>query len=242
MIPPGRPLQSPALSGLLCDSSPDVPLIIGRFIRAYNAAYGNPAAERWEIAKEDWQRYEFLGDRVLNLVVARMLFARGTRVLDEGAMTEILSSVVSNQALAALAKRLDPAGFARLIPASIGEQNNYGERIVGGAVEAFIGALYCEAGIDDAACFIAAIMEESLDHYDPQGNSIGLLQERYQKAGMGIPRYDTVARTGPDHHPVFTVRVTAPDGRTAEGTGPNLGDARRAAARAVLDRLEETGR
>ncbi|OPY37199.1 MAG: ribonuclease III [Methanoregula sp. PtaU1.Bin051] len=228
----GQP--GPKLSELLRMKSTDTGRVIDCFIRQFNTAHGNPSAERWDILKEEWQRYEFLGDRVLNLIVARTLFTRHNRLLDEGEMTKILSSVVSNQSLSAIAGRIDPVIFARLIPAEIGEQKTYGDRIIGGAFEAFVGALYCEAGFDDVACFVNAIMEEPLDHYDPQGNAVGLLQEYYQKQGKPLPEYDLIGRTGPDHRPVFAIRVTTPDGRTAEGTGLNIPDARQAAARAVL--------
>ena len=224
----GRPQRT--LPDLLHDQNPDTHLIIDCFIRGFNAAYGNPAADHWDISKEEWQRYEFLGDRVLDLIVAQTLFTRRDSVLDEGEMTKILSSVVSNQSLDSLTRRTDPAGFARLVPASIGEQNSYGERVTGGAFEAFIGALYCETGLDDVACFINAIMAEARDRYDPQGNAVGILQECFQKKGMPPPEYEVVARAGPDHRPIFTVRVTAPDGRFAEGTGKSIPDARQAAA------------
>lgn len=229
----GQPEET--LPDLLHAKQPDAGRIIDCFIQRFNAAYGNPAAERWDISKEEWQRYEFLGDRVLNLIIAQTLFTHRECMLDEGEMTKILSSVVSNQSLSAIAGKLDPAGFARLIPLTIGEQNSYGERITGGAFEAFIGALYCEAGFDDVAYFVTALMEKPLEMYDPRENAVGILQEHYQKQGVAIPHYTVVARTGPDHQPVFTIRVMTPDGRTAEGTGPNIPDARQAAARAALE-------
>jgi hypothetical protein len=87
------------LLDLLYDPTPDVNRIIDTFISLFNAVYGNPAAVRWDISKEDWQRYEFLGDRVLNLIIAQSLFSRRETLLDEGEMTCMLASVVSNRAL-----------------------------------------------------------------------------------------------------------------------------------------------
>ena len=131
-----------SLIELLYNTRPDVNRIIDTFISRFNAVYGDPAAVRWDISKEDWQRYEFLGDRVLNLIIAQSLFTRREGSMDEGEMTRVLASVVSNRALDALSRRYDRAVFTRLIPQSIGEQETYGERITGGAFEAFIGALY----------------------------------------------------------------------------------------------------
>jgi ribonuclease-3 len=224
-----------SLIELLYDSKPDVNRIIDTFISRFNAVYGNPAATRWDISKEDWQRYEFLGDRVLELIVAQSLFTRREALLNEGEMTRMLGSVVSNRALDLLSRRYDMTVFTRLVPQSIGEQETYGERITGGAFEAFIGALYCEVGLDDVTFFVNAIMKDLIDEFDPRGNVIGLLQEYFQKRGEHLPVYQETSRTGPDHRPVFSVRVRIADGRTFEGSGTTLPDARRDAAQKALD-------
>ena len=134
----GRPGLS--LIELLRCSRPDILRIVSTFVTRFNAAYGVPGREQWDITNAEWQRYEFLGDRVLNLIVAQTLFTQRDSVLSEGEMTRILSSVMSNRALDGLIHQYGDA-FARLIPASIAEQNTYGERVTGGAFEAFIGAL-----------------------------------------------------------------------------------------------------
>ena len=69
--PPALPLIE-----LLWIPHPDITCIINTFVTRFNAVYGTPGAERWDITKEDWQRYEFLGDRVLNLIVAQTLFTQ----------------------------------------------------------------------------------------------------------------------------------------------------------------------
>jgi ribonuclease III len=229
----GQPGES--LLELLYDTKPDVNRIIDTFISRFNAVYGNPASARWDISKEDWQRYEFLGDRVLELIVAQALFTRREGTLDEGEMTRMLSSVVSNKALDLLSKRYDNGIFSRLIPRSIGEQKTYGAKITGGAFEAFIGALYCEVGLDDVTFFVNGILKDALDGSDPQGNVIGALQEYFQKRGESLPVYLETSRTGPDHRPYFSVRVRIADGRTFEGYGSSLPDARREAAGNALE-------
>jgi ribonuclease-3 len=228
-----------SLIELLYDPKPDFNRIIDTFISRFNAVYGNPAAGRWDISKEDWQRYEFLGDRVLNLIVAQSLFTRRETSLNEGDMTRILGSAVSNRALYTLTRRYDKVVFNRLIPQSIGEQETYGERITGGAFEAFIGALYCEVGLDDVTFFVNAIMKDVIDEHNPRENAIGLLQEYFQKRGGHLPVYQETSRAGPDHRPYFSVRVRIADGRTFEGSGPTLPDARRNAAQKALDGLWE---
>ncbi|NMB79740.1 MAG: hypothetical protein GYA23_11680 [Methanomicrobiales archaeon] len=222
---------------LLHAQDPDAGQIISTFIRCFNAAYGDPTQKRWDISKEDWQRYEFLGDRVLNLILAQTLFAQRPVALDEGDMTEILSSVVSNKSLDALTR--DYAEMALLIPHAIGEQNCYGEKITGGAFEAFIGALYCEVGLDDVAFFVNALLAKPLANYNPRHNAIGMLQEFFQKRGESLPSYALLEKAGPDHKPRFTMQVTIPGGKTFIGTGPSRSEAKKAAAKIALEYCEK---
>jgi ribonuclease III len=229
-----------SLIELLSTPDPDVSRIINTFVTRFNHAYGIPGTDRWDITKEDWQRYEFLGDRVLNLIVAQTLFTRQAGVLDEGRMTKILSGAVSNRALDALTRQQGREVFARLIPKAIGE-NPYGERITGGAFEAFIGALYCEVGLDDVAYFVNAIMGDVLAAYDPEGNAIGELQEYFQKKDSFLPEYREVARTGPDHRPFFTYRVVCNGEVLGEGSGETARQAKQDAARQALGRISQAG-
>jgi ribonuclease-3 len=227
-----------SLLELLYDQKPDVNRIIDTFISRFNAVYGNPDTVPWDISKEEWQRYEFLGDRVLNLIIAQTLFTRREGLMNEGEMSRVLGSVVSNRALDALTRGFDTPIFTRLIPQAIGEQASYGKRVTGGAFEAFIGALYCEVGLDDVTFFVTTIMKNVVDEYDPRENAIGILQEYFQKQGGHLPIYEETSRTGPDHQLHFTVRVRIADGRTFESSGLSLPEARMAAARKALD---ETG-
>jgi ribonuclease-3 len=230
--------SGPSLIELLGTPDPDVSLIVNTFITRFNAAYGIPGTDRWDITKEDWQRYEFLGDRVLNLIIAQSLFTQRDALLDEGEMTKILSGVVSNRALDALTRRHETQAFTRLIPRSIGEQNTYGEKITGGAFEAFIGALYCEVGLDDVAFFVNAIMEDALNSYNPGQNAKGILQEYFQKKDKtAVPEYIETMRTGPDHKPVFTCQVFFRNDLLGEGTGESKQLAEQAAARRALETL-----
>jgi ribonuclease III len=229
-----------SLIELLYDARPDVNRIIDTFISRFNAVYGDPGAARWDISREDWQRYEFLGDRVLNLIVAQSLFTRREGSLNEGEMTRILAGVVSNKALDTLTRRYDRAVFSRLVPQSIGEQQTYGERITGGAFEAFIGALYCEVGLDDVTFFVLAVLKGAIDEYNPRENAIGILQEYFQKKCQKVPEYREKNRTGPEHKPVFTYQVFFNNELLGEGTGENIQQAQQAAALQALQNLEKS--
>lgn len=220
---------------LLRSPQSDIDRIIPAFVSRFNAAYGDPRAVTWDITKEEWQRYEFLGDRVISLVVAQALFVHRDAVLDEGAMSVILADLVSNRSLDAMMRESGACGL--LIPAAIGAQGSYGERITAGAFEAFIGALYCEVGIDDVAFFVTALLARRLEDPGPRHNAKGLLQEYFQKRGLPLPVYTGTERTGPSHKPVFTIRLTLPDGRSFEGTGPAKAEAEKAAAARALEAI-----
>jgi ribonuclease-3 len=230
--------QPGSLIELLHSSNPDVNRIINTFVTRFNAAYGIPGTDRWDITKEDWQRYEFLGDRVLSLIIAQSLFTQRDAVLNEGEMTKILSSVVSNRALDTLTRQHQKQAFTRLIPKSIGEQNTYGEKITGGAFEAFIGALYCEVGLDDVVFFVNAIMSDALNSYNPSQNAKGILQEYFQKKDRSdVPEYRETLKQGPDHKPVFTCHVFFRNELLGEGTGESKQVAEQAAAKRALETL-----
>lgn len=227
---------SPApLMDLLRSQEPDISSIIPVFIARFNAAYGDPGAARWDISAEEWQRYEFLGDRVLNLVIAQTLYSQREAVLDEGEMTVILAGTVSNKSLDAMVRGCD--AIPLLIPAVMGNQQCYGERVTAGAFEAFIGALYCEAGFDEVSYFVNALFSPLLEDTNRTNNFIGELQEYFQKRGEPLPVYQETDRSGPVHRPWFVVTVTLPDGQVFTGEGSTLAGAKKAAAQSALGAL-----
>ncbi|MCX6685043.1 MAG: putative dsRNA-binding protein [Methanoregula sp.] len=221
------------LTDLLRAQNPDLNRIIDVFVGAYNSAYGRPGTEWWDVTKEDWQRFEFLGDRVLNLVIAQYLYSRKGKILDEGEMTKILAGVVSNKSLGSyILKNNIPV--ERLIPPTIGAQKTYRERVTGGAFEAFIGALYCEGGLDDVAFFIISLFEKHISSLDQKENAIGELQEYFQQHGRPPPEYIRVKKEGTEHQPVYTYRVGFDKDCLCEGTGRTIAEAKQNAARAAL--------
>ena len=107
----------------------------------------------------------------------------------------------------------------------------------GGALEAFIGALYGIAGFVVTQKFVLSLMSEEIEHFDPANNYIGLLQEWSQKRGEHLPVYREIFRTGPDHCPYFTIMVQIADGRYFEGSGQSLLEARQEAAKTALKNI-----
>lgn len=223
---------------LLRVPDPDLTRIFSAFVFCFNNAYGNPGKEHWDITKAEWERYEFLGDRVLSLIVAQALFTRRQAALTEGEMTRAISAIVSNRALdATVRQHTDIATLSRIIPPEISVQDTFGERITGSAFEAFIGALYCELGIDDVAFFVNALLREPLDRASPGENAIGTLQEYFQKRFRTVPVYRETKREGPDHRPVFTFEVLFNNEVLGEGRGESTRQAQQEAARAACRKL-----
>ncbi|MDD5143399.1 putative dsRNA-binding protein [Methanoregula sp.] len=223
---------------LLRAPRPDLGRAITTFVSCFNTAYGDPAKDHWDIPVAEWERYEFLGDRVLNLIVAQALFTRRNAALSEGEMTRAISGIVSNHALDAIVRQqVDMTVFSRLIPPAIAGQNTYGERVTGGAFEAFIGALYCEIGLDEVTFFVNGLLKEPIDNASPEENAIGMLQEYFQKRFRTVPTYRETKREGPDHRPVFTFEVLFNNQVLGVGSGESIQKAEREAARAACRKL-----
>jgi ribonuclease-3 len=186
---------------------------------------------------DDNQRLEFLGDRVLSLIVADLLYQRFPRE-EEGAMARRHAALVRQEALADVARRLGLDRHVRVAGAE--GQRRARERVgtLADACEAVIAALYLDGGLAAARDFVAAAWESLIaaDHKPPRDAKTAL-QEWTQARGQPLPRYAIVAREGPDHEPLFTITVTLKDGRQATATGANKRAAETAAAASLLGQI-----
>jgi len=185
------------------------------------------------------QRLEFLGDRVLGLVICERLYERrpGER---EGALAPRLNRLVNKSACADAARHM---GLGQFLILGASERENGGadkEGILGDLCEAVIAALYLDGGLKVARRFIErAWSEQFANPKERIKDTKSLLQEWSQSSGYNLPNYETLSRTGPDHAPVFTVKVSVGPTETETGTGSSKQDAERAAATALLNRLEK---
>lgn len=187
-----------------------------------------------QVAHESYQRHEFLGDRVLALVVAEMLFTTYPRE-EEGDLARRLNQLVRRETCAEVATELDLGSVLRL---GAGERQSGGRRkeaILGDVAEAVIAAIYLDGGFDAAKDFVLRNWKPRMESLTgPLRDSKTLLQEWAQGRGQGLPVYAIVDRSGPDHAPTFRVVVTI-DGETAgEGQGKSRRDAEQAAATEAL--------
>ncbi|WP_237151831.1 ribonuclease III [Oryzibacter oryziterrae] len=187
-----------------------------------------------KVAHESYQRHEFLGDRVLALVVAEMLFKANDKA-DEGDLARRLNQLVRRETCAEIALELDLGDVIRL---GTGERQSGGRRkeaILGDVMEAVIAAIYLDGGFEVAKDFVERNWAPHMQRLPGQlRDAKTLLQEWAQGRGHAVPTYETLERTGPDHAPVFTVAVLIDGAQVGTGTGKSKREAEQAAAAAAL--------
>ena len=182
------------------------------------------------------ERLEFIGDRVLGLIVAEWLIERFPDE-QEGALNLRLGAVDCGPSLAAVA---EANGLAPLLAVSPGETRR-GVRglanVLADALEALIGALYLDGGLVPARAFVRRVFAGVLDaQVAPPKDAKTALQEWALARAMPLPHYQVTARSGPSHAPRFVVGVTV-DGRQASGEAGSKRAAEQAAARRLLAAL-----
>lgn len=185
------------------------------------------------------QRLEFLGDRVLGLVIAEALLVQD-KGADEGQIAPRLNSLVRKETCAEVATEFDLGAALRMGRSEMLSGGRRKTAILGDAMEAVIAAVYLDGGLEAARELIlrgwgARISEARAQVLD----SKTALQEWAQARGMRPPSYIDLAREGPDHAPVFSVEARLEDGRSAEGRASAKRAAQQQAAEALLARLED---
>lgn len=197
-------------------------------------------------SREDNERLEYLGDAVVGLIVAESLYRRFPE-LQEGELTRLRGALVSREHLAKVAGALDLGSYLQL---GRGEKRTRGRvkrSILANAMEAVIGAVYLDAGLEAARQIIEAhVIEPDLEALRVQleaGGSLGdfksALQQLLQSRGQGQPQYRTTAEAGPDHQKRFYVEVRAGGESLAEGSGLTRKAAEQEAARRAMQRLQQ---
>ncbi|KXW58946.1 ribonuclease III [Ferrovum myxofaciens] len=187
------------------------------------------------------ERLEFLGDAVLNLVAAQVLYERHPH-WDEGELSRVRSLLVNREALFRMAQFLDLAPVIRLGSGELQGGGRQRSSILADTMEAVFGALYQDGGLTVAIPLIIRLLEQAgLDSAALQqgGNKDGKtrLQEWLQARHHPLPVYELLAREGVDHAPHFRVRCQM-QGKEALGEGRSRRDAEQQAALNILQQLE----
>ncbi|HEX7381322.1 MAG TPA: ribonuclease III [Nevskiaceae bacterium] len=190
---------------------------------------------------ENNERLEYLGDGLLDFVIAAELFRLRPQA-HEGALSRLRSSLVCEASLAALARELDLGAALQL---GEGELKSGGFRrasILSDALEAVIGAVYVDAGFAVAERVCLALFRARLEHL-PNAEALKdaktLLQERLQARGAALPSYRLLEASGPAHRRHFRVACEIDDGLCCEAGAGSRRHAEQAAAALVLERLDE---
>lgn len=186
-----------------------------------------------------YERLEFLGDRVLNLLAAERLMSLDPESR-EGELSRRLASLVNYQACAAVARDIGLGEALRLSPSAtkIGARDS--DAVLGDACEALIGALYIDAGLDCARAFFLEFWTPAFEALkaprskDPKTQ----LQEWAQGRGLPLPLYEVVSREGPDHAPSFRVQVRVEGYEPEDAVGRSKQEAEKAAAQVMLLKRE----
>ena len=199
-------------------------------------ALTHASAHKNNRTRSDYERLEFLGDRVLGLVVAEILLERFPDA-PEGHLARHLNRLVRKETCAAVAEDIDLGAYL-IMSTSESDSGGRGKTtILGDACEAVLGALFRDGGYDVARRTIRSLWETRLeDESRPLRDAKSVLQEWAQGRGLPLPVYEQTSRKGPDHEPYFTTRVIVEGHEAAVGDGPTKRAAEQSAASAMLRR------
>lgn len=185
---------------------------------------------------DTYQRLEFLGDRVLGLTIAEMLIETYPHA-EEGELSRRLNQLVRKETCADVARDLDFGPFLRMGESESRSGGRTKKAVLGDVCEAVIGALYLDGGHDVAARFVRTHWAERMQAQKvARRDAKTALQEWAQARKAGTPVYAMMARTGPDHAPIFTIEVRVEGVAPCQAQGASKKIAEHEAATAMLVR------
>lgn len=187
---------------------------------------------------QSYERLEFLGDRVLGLVIARWLYQRFPDE-PEGSLSPRFNMLVARDTCGEIGRELGLPALIRLGKQARDDGANWSDNVLGDVVEALIGAVFLDAGFDAADALIRRLWTPLVEgQRRAPKHPKSALQELAAAKSLGNPDYELVKRSGAHHQPSFIVRVSIPKLGEAEGQGTSKQEAETAAAQALLDKLQ----
>lgn len=188
--------------------------------------------------RDTYERLEFLGDRVLGLVVASWLYQRFPSE-PEGKMSRRYNALVARETCADIGRALGLPPFIRLGKQAREDNANASDNIIGDVVEAIIGAIYLDGGVERAEAFVKANWAPFLEgQRKAPEHPKSALQEIAADRKLGVPTYEVLTRFGPHHAPRFRVKVSLGPRGEAEAEGDSKQEAETAAAAALLEKIK----
>lgn len=188
--------------------------------------------------RDDNQRDEFLGDRVLGLVIAEALL-EADKKSSEGVLAPRFNALVRKETCADVAREIELGSVLKLGRSEMISGGRRKEALLADAMEALIAAVYQDAGFEVARSFVVRLWGKRITTVETDARDAKTaLQEWAQARKQHPPKYVEIARTGPDHAPVFTIEVQLQTGDANRATAGSKRQAEQAAATALLAQLE----
>ena len=188
--------------------------------------------------RDDNQRLEFLGDRVLGLTMAEAVLEHD-RSAAEGTLAPRFNALVRKETCADVAREIDLGAVLKIGRSEMMSGGRRKKALLGDAMEAVIAAVYLDAGFEAARDLILRLWAARIEAVDADARDAKTaLQEWAQARGLTPPAYVETARTGPDHAPAFTIEARLDSGQSASATAASKRQAEQAAAKALLARVE----
>lgn len=188
--------------------------------------------------RDDNQRLEFLGDRVLGLVMAEALLERD-RAAQEGQLAPRFNALVRKETCADVARQIDLGKVLKLGRSEMMSGGRRKQALLGDGMEAVIAAVYRDAGFEAAREVVLRLWGRRIESVKEDARDAKTaLQEWAQARGQTPPEYVETARSGPDHAPQFTIEARLADGQAESATAGSKRQAEQAAAQALLARVE----
>ena len=187
--------------------------------------------------RDTYERLEFLGDRVLGLIVANWLYQRFPKE-PEGQMSRRYNALVARETCAEVGRALDLPRFIRLGRQAREDHAQTSDNVIGDVVEAMIGAIFLDGGLERAEGFVKLNWGPFLEgQRKAPEHPKSALQEVAAEKKLGAPVYEQLARFGPHHAPRFRVKVSLGRHGEAEAEGASKQEAETAAAAALLEKI-----
>lgn len=190
---------------------------------------------------DSYERLEFLGDAVLDLIITEIIFENFPDE-NEGFLTKLRAKLVKGDSLANYARQLNLGDLIVLGKRAEGQGIEFSKSVLADIFEALIGAIYEDQGYKKASQFVSHTIEEYVDFesvIDMLDNYKSMLLEYAQAERMKIPRYKLISESGPGHDKTFEVEVLVDDQPMGKGSGKSKKSAEQRAARSALKKMQQ---
>ena len=189
--------------------------------------------------RKDNQRLEFLGDRVLGLVMAEALLEID-QTAPEGTLAPRFNALVRKETCAEVARQIELGGVLKIGRSEMLSGGRRKDALLGDGMEAVIAAIYKDGGFEVAKTIIIKLWGDRIKNVKVDARDAKtMLQEWAQARGQNPPNYEVISRSGPDHAPDFLVKVILASGETSEAMAGSKRQAEQMAAKALLQKIGE---